>query len=899
MDAPGPLSGLTLGRYRLGPLLGRGGMGEVYRADDLELQRQVAIKVLPESVLGDAGRLSRFIQEARTASALNHPHLVAIYEIAQAEPDGRGGPIHFIAMELVRGETVRQLIDSRRADLKRTIDYLAQVADALAAAHAAGIVHRDLKPDNIMIAEGGYAKVLDFGLAKLRAEPSLLAATANDPTVTRVAGPGVPRESTAPGMVMGTVGYMSPEQAQGLAVDHRSDIFAFGCVLYEAATNTRPFKGATAIDTLHQIIHAQPAPVAQLAPSVPAELQRIVRKCLAKNPDERYQSMKDLVLDLRELRREMDSGSSPVVATSPVLEQTRPRGWIAVAALFLVALVSGGIWMTSRPTSPSASVGDLSIERITGSGLVIDSTLSDDGRYIAYAETQAGKQTLWLRQTAGGRALPLVTTDGGFWGLAFSRDSTAVYYGLKTATDAGSLHAIPTLGGTSRPILHGIESAVTFSPDGKQLAYFRMNPDGRGESSLMIAGADGANPRALVTKHPPEFFAPGFFIAASWAPDGRSIAAAVRDTASRHARVSLFDVETGAEHPFPHRYDDATFTAWLPDGSGVAVVGRMPGMTGSGNGGQIYLQPYPDGEVRRLTNDLTEYRNISFTKDGRSLLTVAAEANARLSVSTLSGLDDRRLPEERFAGVAGLAWAPDGKRIYYSKVLQKGLHLWTMNADGTDQRELINNIRSGGIAVSPDGRSIVYSADREGRPGIWRANIDGTAPRLVTHDVDPRWITISPDGRFVLFTSPREGQPSTYRAPIEGGEAELVARGLGRAVISPDGRLIGGLYLQSADVSATLAVMNADDLQVRHTNKLSISSGTTSVGWTPDSRTFLFVTAERTNLWTQPALGGPIERLTNFSDLWVMRFAVSPDGQSLLLCRGVVVRDAVMLTHFR
>jgi Tol biopolymer transport system component len=898
MDSTGPLSGVTLGRYRLGPLLGRGGMGDVYRADDTELHRQVAVKVLPDSVLGDAGRLSRFIQEARTASALNHPHLVAIYEIAQSQLDGTGTTVHFIAMELVRGETLRQMIDGRRTELKRTLDYLTQAADALAAAHAVGIIHRDLKPDNIMIAEGGYAKVLDFGLAKLRSEPSMLAATANDPTVTRAVTPGVERDSTAPGVVMGTVGYMSPEQAQGLAVDHRADVFAFGCVLYEAATNTRPFKGATAVDTLHQIIHSQPPPLTQITPSVPSELQRIVRKCLSKNPDERYQSMKDLVLDLRDLRREMESGSSPIVRTSPVLDQTRPRGWMAVAGLILVALAAGGVWMAKGP--PATPAGDLLIERVTGSGLVIDSTLSDDGRYIAYAEAQGGQQTLWLRQVAGGRAIQLVTTDGGFWGLAFSRDSSAVYYGLKTATNAGTLFAIPTLGGTPRPILREIESAVTFSPDGKQIAYFRVNPDGRGDSSLMIAGADGANPRALVTKHPPEFFAPGFFVSASWSPDGTKLSAAVRNTATREARLSLFDVTSGAEDSFPSRYEDATFTAWVPDGSGVAVVARMQGMTGSGNGGQIYLQPYPAGDVRRITNDLTEYRNISFTRDGRALLTVAAEANARMSIASLSGQDDRRLPEDRFAGVAGVAWAPDGSRIYYTKVLQRGLHLWTMKADGTDGREIVNNIRSAGIAVSPDGRWIVYGADRDGVAGVWRANADGTAPRLLVLDPDPRWIAMAPGGTHVLFTSPRDGAPSTYRVSLEGGEPELVARTLGRAAPSPDGQLIAGLYQLSPESSVIVSVLDARDLSVKLANQnLSISSGTTSFGWTPDSRALLFVTAERTNLWKQAALGGPIDKLTNFSDLWVMRFAVSPDGKSLLLCRGIVVRDAVLLSNFR
>src|ERR671912_422750 len=206
------LTGKIVGRYRVGPLLGRGGMGEVYRADDTELQRPVALKVLPEALVGDADRLARFVQEARTASALNHPHLVSIYEIGQAAPEGVGHQVHFIAMELVQGETMRQLFDSRRIDLKRTLDYLAQAADALAAAHPAGIIHRDLKPEYLMVGDG-YAKVLDFGLAKLRKEPSFIAG--DDATITRAPDLS-PAAGTSPGVVMGTVGYMSPEQAQGL-----------------------------------------------------------------------------------------------------------------------------------------------------------------------------------------------------------------------------------------------------------------------------------------------------------------------------------------------------------------------------------------------------------------------------------------------------------------------------------------------------------------------------------------------------------------------------------------------------------------------------------------------------------------------------------------------------------
>ena len=876
-------------------------MGEVYRADDTELHRPVAIKVLPEALTGDAGRLARFVQEARAASALNHPHLVAIYEIGQGRASGAAEAVHFIAMELVQGETLRRLIDSRRADLKRTLEYLAQAADALAAAHAAGIVHRDLKPDNIMIAEGGYAKVLDFGLAKLRAEPPLAAAAANEPTVTR--GPvGAGPQSTSPGVVMGTVGYMSPEQAQGLPVDHRSDVFSFGCVLYEAATGTRPFSASSAIDTLHQIIHGQPAPIAQVAPSSPLELQRIVRKCLAKSPDERYQSMKDLALDLRDLRREMDSGSTPSVMTGgappPAANRTGLR--LAAAAVVLLVIVAGAAMWLTRDRAAGDTPADLSLERITASGIVIDAAITEDGKYIVYGEAQGGQQKLWLRQTRGGRAIQLASTDGGFWGVAFNRDGTTVYYGIKSTTDPGTLFAIPVLGGSARAILSGVESAVTFSPDGAKIAYYRIDSDGKGGSSLMIAGANGENPEPLVTRRPPEFFAPGFFVAPSWSPDGRWIAAAVRNSQTRDARLALFSVKDGGEQSFPQRYADATYTAWMPDGSGIVLAGRMPGTVVSGIGGQLWLQPYPAGEIRRITNDLSEYRTVSLTRDGKMLVSVASESNARLSLATLTGGEERRLPEDRFAGATGVAWAPDGRQIYYIKLVQQAPQLWTMGSDGSNARELVARVRPSGVAVSPDGRWLAFGADREAGPGVWRANADGSSQRLLTPDPDPRWIAIAPDGLSVYFTSSRDGSPSTYRVSSEGGKPVLVAPLLERAVPSPDGRQLAGVHRTQLDAPYTISVLDASDGRVLNAiSDVSIATGTTSLSWLRDGKTLLFVLAERMNLWKQPALGGPREKLTNFPDLWVLRFAVSPDETTLLLCRGIIIRDGVLLTNFR
>jgi eukaryotic-like serine/threonine-protein kinase len=896
MSTPsGSLSGKTFGRYRIGPLLGRGGMGDVYRADDTELLRGVAIKVLPEHLTGDADRLARFIQEARAASALNHPHLVSIYEVGESRTDDRA--VRFIAMELVQGETLRQVLDARRVGLPRLLEYLGQAADALGAAHAAGIVHRDLKPENLMVADGGYVKVLDFGLAKLRTDSLRAGADANQATQTSIAQVG-----TSPGVVMGTAGYMSPEQAQGLPADHRSDIFSFGCILYEAATGSRPFTGTSAVDTLHKIINDHPPSVAALAPSTPTELNRIVRKCLAKSPDDRYQSMKDVAIDVRELRREMASGSSPSVATAAARPRTRSVGaWLGAGIVGLALLgAAGWYWTASRPATP-ISRGVLNTERITTSGNVIDAVISSDGKYIAYVESASGRQSLWYRQTAGGRPLQLVESDGGFWGITFSKDGTAIYYAIKSATEPlGTLFSIPVLGGSPRRILSGIDSSVTFSPDGRRLAYLRVEPAMKGASSLVIAGVDGQDPRPLVTKHPPEFFAPGFFVAPSWSPDGRYVAASVRDSAAREARLSLFSTSDGRDGPFTARYADVGHANWLPDGSAIVFAARERGMYGNANGGQLLLQPFPAGEVRRITNDLLEYRTSSITADSKTLLTVAYEATSRLWVAGSDGRDARRLSDERALGAAGVAWSHDGTRIFYFKAVSSQQQLWTMAADGSDTRELITKVRPGGVAVSPKGEWIVYVAERDGGSGIWRARPDGSSQTLLTAIADPAYLTIAPDGREVYFTSLMQGAPGTYRVPIDGGTPALVATDFERAAPSPDGRLLAGIFKPAPEAGLAIGIIDAATGKPVHViPKFSAPTGSGNFGWLPDGKTILYTTSERTNIWKQPATGGRPEQLTNLPDQWVVRFALSPDGKTILMSRGSALRDAVLLTNFR
>src|SRR5437870_5363401 len=301
-------AGTKLGRHEIRSKVGEGGMGEVYLAQDTKLDRKVALKILPADVASNHDRMERFVREAKSAAALNHPHIAHIYEIGESgsSPTVREG-MHFIAMEFIDGVTLSEKIHRDKAPLAKLLKYLTQVAEGLAKAHSAGIVHRDLKPDNIMITREGYAKILDFGLAKL--------IEAQRPFDSRDAGSSeiataVMRQHSIPGMVMGTVGYMSPEQAQGRVkeIDHRSDIFSFGCILFEAATGQKAFEGKDAIDSLHKLVHAPTPQIKEFNPVAPDELQRIVRRCLAKQPDERYQTIKDVAIELKELRRELEIG---------------------------------------------------------------------------------------------------------------------------------------------------------------------------------------------------------------------------------------------------------------------------------------------------------------------------------------------------------------------------------------------------------------------------------------------------------------------------------------------------------------------------------------------------------------------------------------------------------------
>ena len=930
-------AGTRLGRYEILSQLGVGGMGEVYQAQDTKLDRKVALKILPAEVASKQERMARFVREAKAAAALNHPNIAHIYEVGEEEG------VHLIAMELVDGHTLRQKIHREHTELSKLLRYLQQVAEGLGKAHAAGIVHRDLKPDNIMISRDGYAKILDFGLAKL-VEPAVSMGPqgTSDEGFSEVATAVMPQHSL-PGTVMGTAGYMSPEQAQGKTneIDHRSDIFSFGCILFEAATKRKAFEGKDTLDSLHNIVHAPTPQIRDLNPVAPADLQRIVRRCLAKDPEKRYQSIKEVSIELDEIRQQLNSDSelhdsvhqaatgaastlsgqtltsnpasttslpseSMATRTSSVQDVNRAKGrkGVALLALALFAVLAAGvafaIYKLAWREKPEAPLGQMKIARLTTTGRASDADISPDGKYVVHVKEEAGQRSLWLRQietTSDTQIVP--PSDEVFMGITFSRDGSYIYYVRAGSNSAqGVLYQVGQLGGAPRKLNDNVLGRITLSPDGKRMVFRRVRPPG--ESLMVVANADGTGERVVAERKLPN----NFGLVPAWSPDGKSIASGVLnvDAGGNYATLVEIDAESGAERRLtPERWSTVGAIAWLPDKSGLVFTATAESTTGS----QIWHVSYPKGEIRKITNDLNRYTRVSLTADASALVTVQQEGETNVWVGPAGEAERARqvTSGRAFNGGAGISWTPDGRIVYTAQVGGVG-QIWIMEADGTGARQLTARTRTNHQpAVTRDGRYIVFRSIRTGTWSIWRMDLDGGNVKQLTEGGNDNFARPSPDGRWVVFSSTRAGMQNLWKVSIDGGEPIRLTEKIAiNATVSPDGKLIACHYRQQAGDPYRVALIpfeGGEPVKLLDFSQKFI--GGPGMRWTPDGRALLYAETQGgvSNIWSLPIDGGAPAQITDFKSEEIFQFDFSRDARQLAVSRGQITNDVVIISAFR
>jgi len=856
-------------------------MGEVYLARDESLDRAVALKILPPDLVRNDERVRRFVQEAKTASSLSHPHIITIHEIGEADVDGQ--PVRYIAMELVAGRTLKDLIHTDRADLRTLVRYLAQAADGLAKAHAAGLVHRDLKPENIMVTADGFAKVLDFGLAKLtEGDGSRADSQGSSPTAATAAA------GTAAGMILGTVGYMSPEQVQGKAVDHRSDIFSFGCVLYEAATGRRPFQADTDVETLHQILKDAPPAIDAINSDVPADLRRLIRRSLAKNPERRLQSMKDLALELSEIDETwetLSASTSSGTTTSAVLQQAgtrRPPLWSVAAVVIGVTGLAFGAWQwLSRPAAPS--LAGLEITTLARISDMTSAVLSQDGRFLAYAITRDGRSRLVVRQMSTGQDLVIVPDqDAEIEPAAISADSGYVYFASWQPSGLfPQLNRVPTVGGTPRQVMDRA-GGMALSPDGTELVAMAYTPGTsfRG-GRLVVANADGTDPRTLKT------FDDSYAYGLAWSPDGRHILTSVYDYSERTETLTAVDVASGEARPSGPSDFSIGNMAWLPDSSAIVVTGTQ----GNSYVSQVWLVSWPGGEVQRITNDTNQYwGHVTVSSDGLSVVTDLVRSGRSLWSAPSSSLGAAtRVPVDADFAVYPLR---DGRLVYLST--DRGQRsLWTMAADGTARQritpERLNVYSSPSIAALADVMVFTTSDDGGRTTRMWRVDSNGGGLAEVPGGEDKFASAVSPDGVDVYYGKLSNADRTYWKMPLAGGDSEPVGDGtVGPPRFSPDGELFARPRIaENAEAALTdWEIIETASGRVLRTLQLP-NEGNTIWAASSDALLTARMLDGATNIWSFPIDGRPASQVTHLGpdELLPYGFTYTADGSRLLFFR--------------
>ena len=843
----------AIGPYRAIRQLGAGGMGEVFLAHDDELGRNIAIKLLPPHLAADAEHLGRLRNEARSASSLNHPNIVTIYEIGRDDSQRA-----FMAMEYVDGQTLREVLRGDALPVRKTLQIAAQIADGLAAAHKRGLVHRDLKPENIMLTTDGVVKILDFGLAKSFGESPDL---------------------SEPGMLVGTYSYMSPEQARAGELDYRSDQFSFGAILYEMLTGARAFDGASGVETLFMVVRDEPAPLSVVASHVPAPLRWIVDRCLSKDPEDRYVSTRDLARDLQYLRDHFSEAgtATPIREKDPLATRLRKRWPVAAAIVF--ALLAGSL-LTAWVRRPEPRT--ITSERyLTYSGHDYSPAVSPDGRLIAFASSRDGRQRIWLKQVADGSEVAL--TEGGDDFPRFAPDSSTILYVHAEPGEGGDLWRVPVVGGEARKLIDAVTGA-DFSRDGSKIAFTR-NVNGLARTDLWIANADGSNARELAKTD----------IAAShprWSPDGTQIAVVTPRGGRVMQSVILFEVATGKSKMLatPPKAGEISSVVWTADGRHVIYVRAESVEATVGSTAKVVRH-----DVRSDTTEVIGWSShngvmLDILGDGRIVLDARSPRDNLREIGESEKWITRGNSSDRQP-----AYSPDGKAILFTSNRSGNLDLWLTTSDGGVRRVTDDASEDWDPAFTPDGKKIVWSSGRSGNLEIWIANTDGTGAKQISRDgVDAENPTATPDG-WIIYNSFNLKKPGIWKVRADGTQAtHLVNARTSLPEVSPDGQYISYLA-DSRTARPKIRVVRVSDgrdmgveIPIRNARRTAAILGRSR--WMPDSKAIAFLSQNEdgvNGVFVQDFIPGrdtsaSLRQLGGFDrERATESFGIAPDGQTL------------------